>query len=108
VLTRLAPNPQAPDDAKQPEARRQAQGIVRMVGAAARHGPCPAKCLPQSLTVWWLLRRQGVPSNLHIGVRRDGAELKAHAWVEHAGRVLNDHADVGRHFARFEQAIGPA
>ncbi len=38
-------------------------------------------CLPESLAVWWLLGRQGIASNLRIGVRKVDQRLDGHAWV---------------------------
>ena len=57
-----------------------------------RRGP---DCLPRSLTVYLLLRRQGVPATLHIGVKR--YPFGAHAWVECEGRVPDDAANAWRH-----------
>lgn len=65
-----------------------AQRIARLVAIASRHGPYRATCLRQSLALWWLLRRRGMGVELRIGVRKDGPELRAHAWVEHEGRPL--------------------
>lgn len=67
-----------------------AHRIARLVGIAAYHGPYRATCLRRSLALWWLLRRRGIPADLRIGVRKDGGELQAHAWVEHNGQALND------------------
>jgi hypothetical protein len=86
---------------------RKARSITRMVGAASRHGPYRASCLPQSLTLWWLLRRQGIVSQVRIGVRKVMGELEAHAWVEFQGQVLNDGADVHQRFAVFSQSVIP-
>lgn len=79
----------------------QARSIAKLVGAAARNGLYRASCLPQSLTLWWLLRRRGIESQLRIGVRKVAGELEAHAWVECQGQVLNDGADVHQRFAAF-------
>jgi len=38
------------------------------------------------------LREEGLPSELRIGVRKDDGELRAHAWVELGGLVVNDGA----------------
>lgn len=73
--------------------------------AAAARGPLRASCLAQSLTIWWLLRRRGIDSDVCIGVRRSGARLEAHAWTEHRGRVLDGGAGAG---ARFSPFAGPS
>ena len=76
-----------PDETAHPES---ANRIARLVAIAAYHGPYRATCLRQSLALWWLLRRRGIPAELRIGVRKDDGELQAHAWVEHDGQALND------------------
>jgi hypothetical protein len=81
--------------------------VVRMVGAAARHGGWRSSCLQRSLVLWWLLRRQGDGADLRIGVRRLDGKLQAHAWVEDGGRVLNDDADATADFAPFDAPILP-
>jgi hypothetical protein len=68
----------------------------------------PVRCLSRSLALRWLLARHGYASELRIGVRRSGAELAAHAWVEHAGEVLNDAADVRSDYATLEPLDLPA
>ena len=57
------------------------------------------------MTLWWLLRRDGVAGELHIGARKQGERLEAHAWVELAGIVLNDTAEVHHHYSRFDAPI---
>src|SRR5262245_16728604 len=44
-----------------------ARALSRIVTAAASHGPYRASCLEHSLTLWWLLRRRGIDSQLRIG-----------------------------------------
>ena len=74
---------------------------VAGVRRAAR--PLPyATCLPQSLALWWLLRHRGIHGELRLGVRKEGEELKAHAWVEVAGVALNDRDDVRHRYSAFE------
>ena len=79
-----------------------------LVQAAARHGAYCATCLPQSLTLWWLLRRQGVESDLRFGARKEAGQIEAHAWVELLGIPLNDTLDVDQRFKPFESAVTPA
>ena len=79
-----------------------------MVQAAARHGAYRATCLPQSLTLWWLLRRQGIESDLRFGARKEAGCMEAHAWVELGGIPLNETFDVDQRFKPFERAVIPA
>ena len=102
----------APRQAPVAEANREAQPdlagtVARMVRAAAVRGPYRAPCLPRAVTVWWLLRRVGLESDIRFGVRRHGDRLEAHAWVECRGQDLDDWPDGGRPFARLERRSTP-
>ncbi len=85
----------------------QAHVTAKMVTVAAQRGPFRASCLPQSLVLWWLLRRQGIDNELRFGVRKNPDRLEAHAWVELQGTVLNERGDVNRRFIPFQRAIVP-
>lgn len=62
----------------------------KLVWAIAAAGPAlGATCLPQAMAAYWILARNGRQPILQVGVRKSGAGIvSAHAWVEHAGRVL--------------------
>ena len=77
---------------------QRAQEVAQIVAMAANSGLVKATCLRQSLMLWWILRTQGMPSNIRFGVRVNEGELEAHAWVEYDGIVLNDPADVRRNY----------
>ncbi len=62
--------------------------MARIVGLATRAMPASSTCLHRSLTLWWLLARRGITSELRLGVRKDHSRMQAHAWVEHQGRVV--------------------
>lgn len=85
----------------------QAYAIARIVSLASWRGFYRANCLQQSLVLWWLLRRQGIETDLRIGVRKHEQRFEAHAWVEYLGIVLNDRNDVHQRFAPFAGAILP-
>jgi hypothetical protein len=57
---------------------------------ASRHHFIRGQCLHRSLVLHRWLRREGLPSELRIGVRKEGSALKAHAWVELGGQAVND------------------
>lgn len=60
-------------------------------------------CLPQALALQWFLRRKGIVTNLHIGVKKDDAKgIAAHAWLEKNGRVLIGGSDSPVDFERLE------
>lgn len=77
--------------------------IEHMVRLAARIRFTFATCLTRSMVLWWLLRRRGIQSDIRFGVRRDGGEILAHAWVESAGQVINDRPDIHQVFAAFDR-----
>lgn len=57
----------------------------------------PARCLQRSVMLVRLLRRAGIPAELVIGYRP--TPFFSHAWVELAGRVLNDSPAYARRLA---------
>lgn len=88
------------------EAQREpALRAVRAVRSAELHGLTKPNCLERSMTLWWILQRQGIDGELHIGARKQEDKFEAHAWVELDGGVLNDAEDVHEHYARFDAPI---
>ncbi|MGA9756350.1 MAG: lasso peptide biosynthesis B2 protein [Desulfobaccales bacterium] len=85
----------------------QARATARLVQVAARYGLFRPTCLPRSLVLWWLLRRQGLAGELRIGVKPEPSRLEAHAWVEFQGQPLNDGANVAGRFPPFPREIIP-
>lgn len=98
------PLPTLPPDLQREVALR----IRRAVSSAELHGPAHPNCLERSMTLWWMLRREGVQGELHIGARKEGNRFEAHAWVELGGQVLNDGAEVNEHYARFDAPLAAA
>ena len=72
-------------------AAREYQRLRRFVTVAYEMLPFPATCLRQSLVLYGLLERRGVPSRFCVGVTKDGSALAAHAWIDCDG-VANDPA----------------
>jgi hypothetical protein len=85
----------------------QAWGTARLVQVAARYSLFRLPCLPRSLALWWLLRRQGIGADLRIGVTPKKDRLEAHAWVEFKGVALDDQDDVHERFSPFYATITP-
>lgn len=79
--------------------------IGALVNIAANYAPGPATCLTRSLLLIWLLRRRGVSADLRIGVQLAQGKLDAHAWVEYAGKPINDAQDVAERFAAFNEPL---
>lgn len=69
---------------------RRARRYGRRIEHASRYNLPRARCLHRSLVLHRWLRQEGLPSELRIGVLKDGQDLKAHAWVELGDQVVND------------------
>jgi len=75
----------------------------RMVLAAARYSPISSTCLERSLSIWWLLGRQGISTQLRIGVRKAAEKFQAHAWVERDGVAIGEPESPHLHYAAFSK-----
>lgn len=84
------------------EIRSRVEVSALLLRGAAAWSLFRPTCLQRSLTLWWLLRRQGVASELRLGVRLEEGRFEAHAWVERQGLVLNDRPDIAQVFAPFD------
>ena len=92
---------------RQPEEEATIRRTLRFMRLAVQHGFYGGNCLSRSLTLWRLLRRQGITCDLRIGVRKKEGQFQAHAWVEVQGYPLNDNQQVHQRYVAFEQAIVP-
>ena len=81
--------------------RHRASQTGWLVRVASTHGLVRGNCLAQSLTLWWLLRRQGISTELRIGVRKQQGRIEAHAWTEYQSQILNDDEDIAKQFSPF-------
>jgi hypothetical protein len=82
-LLPIAPRSPDPGDASR---------ICQAVAYACIWYAKPVLCLQRSAVAVTLLRKYGVPAEMVIGAQR--LPLKAHAWVEVDGRVVNDKPEV--------------
>jgi hypothetical protein len=87
------------------QASKDAAMTAHMVNAADRQGVVHPSCLAKSLTLWWLLGRQGISSRLRIGIRIEKEKFEAHAWVECDGAALNEPDEHHHHYAAFDAAF---
>ena len=89
----------------QPEAKTNQtipfERLVWSVNAAANHHLRKPTCLRRSLTLKRMLQRRNISATLHIGIKRNGVGVDAHAWVEYNGFVLNDSTDVVANYSQF-------
>ena len=74
--------------------------VCKRLAMAAVFYPGRARCLEQSLALYVLLRRRGVPVRLRLGVQP--YPFNAHAWVELNGAPLNERVETVRQFVPFE------
>jgi hypothetical protein len=70
------------------EMRRAIRRVEWAVEAVARHAPFTFVCFPQSLAVYFMLRRRYVASKLFYGVARENQVLKAHTWIKVGERTV--------------------
>jgi hypothetical protein len=103
ALQRLLPK--AKPDPNAAPMSKEAAVTAHMVNAADRHGLVHPSCLAKSLTLWWLLGRQGIPSHLRIGIRKEKEKFEAHAWVECDGAALNEPDEHHHHYSVFDEAF---
>lgn len=76
--------------------------IATVVKIGSRYSRLWASCLRRSLVLWFLLAREGIKSDLKIGVRQNQGKMDAHAWVEVNQVVLNDQPNIAQQFSVFE------
>lgn len=84
-------------------ATSEVQRVCRMVLAAGRHSLLQSTCLERSLTLWWLLARKGITTQLRIGARKSEEKFEAHAWVERNGEAIGEPEGTHLHHAAFER-----
>jgi hypothetical protein len=70
--------------------------ICSAVDEAATWYPKESLCLQRSSVTACLLRQHGVPAEMKIGIHK--LPFASHAWVEVAGKVINDHKGVQTYF----------
>jgi hypothetical protein len=84
----------------EPETVKAVEYAVAMAGALY---PGRAKCLEQSLTLYYVLRQHGVAARYCQGVQP--YPFQAHAWIEYRGEVVNDVPEHARFFARLPDQL---
>ena len=99
--------PAAKETENRPGEPEEVRAACRMVIAALRYSLLQYTCLEESLTLWYLLRKQGIAACLRIGVRKENEKFEAHAWVEVDAAVLNDASAEHLHFTPFDGPISP-
>ena len=89
VLERLVPSTTSPEVTLSLHQRQRIVRGVRWGLRLLRIRPGHS-CLPRSLAIAARLRAMGAAAQFVSGIRREGAALLGHAWVELDGRVLDE------------------
>ena len=76
--------------------------------AAASRVPWRSDCLVQAIAAHRWARRNGTGFEFHLGVRRDGGELVAHAWTLSGGHFLSGRQAGMEAYRKFEGLAGGA
>lgn len=58
------------------------------VKRASRRLPWRTVCFQEGLAAHWMLRRRGLGSRLHYGLKQTDGKLEAHVWVTLAGESV--------------------
>lgn len=97
-VTELGQSARVQPDGAQPPGR-----LSRAVDRALRVGSRQPTCLVRALVLFRLLREQGDPAELVIGLPPDARDKTAHAWVELEGVDVGPAPGRGQHvpLARF-------
>ncbi|MGE0444346.1 MAG: lasso peptide biosynthesis B2 protein [Vicinamibacterales bacterium] len=83
----VAPRPMGPVAIERTPQRRAAN-VARALSAASARLPIETTCLTRALAGRLMLGRRRIPSTVVLGVRRDDAQLQAHAWLAVADGIV--------------------
>ncbi len=87
----MPPSGMPPSGSTEADATEIAESIRWAVLTVARYGPLSFVCFPQALAGHAMLRRRGIRSIVHYGVRRAADRtMRAHTWLE-----VNHHMLLG-------------
>jgi hypothetical protein len=79
-------------------ARRAQRRATRVIGFGGT-------CLPRSLTLWSLLLRRGLQTDLRVGFRKLEGKVEGHAWVEFQGIPLNEDQQIAQTYSSFNDPV---
>ncbi len=94
-------SPVAPTPAGAPESAWADDDVVATAAClalaihrAAENGIFRPRCLVRAVALARMLESRGISgSQLRVGIRWQGDEFAAHAWIEYRGRILGDVAE---------------
>jgi hypothetical protein len=86
-------------------AKTDGLGVIDRVCTAVNYAciwyPKQALCLQRSFVTTYLLRKHGVAAQMVLGAQK--LPFKAHAWVEVAGRAINERSKVQATYAVWDR-----
>ena len=71
---------ESPDEVEQTDYIK-AKRMASIINIVAPKTPWESKCLVQALTAQRMLKSKGISTTIYLGVRKEGNEMKAHAWL---------------------------
>ena len=74
-----------------------ASRLAQVVGGLSRRLPMRLHCLHRAVVIDALLKKAGIPSQVHLGAR-PGNAFQAHAWVCVAGQAVGEPHSVQNEF----------
>ena len=80
------------------QARRAQRVVKRAIGVAGT-------CLVRSLTLWTILLRRGLSTDLRVGFRKRQGKIEGHAWLEYGDAPINDNICVTQTYVTYEHPV---
>jgi hypothetical protein len=72
--------------------------VKKAVLRVAKYTPWESKCLVQSITVQYLLKKRDISSTIYLGVNKEkGNKMLAHAWIR-CGEITVTGGEISNHF----------
>jgi hypothetical protein len=59
----------------------------------------------RSLSLWTLLLRRGLVTELRVGVRKRDGHIEGHAWIEYRGLPLNEDEKILQTYEVYERPV---
>ena len=80
----------------------QIRGALLAQKVVQRSTGVAGNCLVRSLTLWAILLRRGIVTELRVGFRRFEGRIQGHAWIEYQGRPINESLTKARLYAPYD------
>jgi len=80
------------------EARRAQQIVRRSTGMGG-------SCLVRSLSLWTMLLRRGLTTEIRVGLRRREGKIEGHAWIEYRGVPINEDEKIVQTYDVYERPV---